>query len=89
MLLRENDKTDRNEVRTSHLQLVVGARLILTVVGHATGAALAAVKLRGDWIGYAAEFLLLFFKVLGGGIGSIGLNPVLGFLDGFEELVSC
>lgn len=64
------------------LQLVVAGLVI--IVGHASST--AAVKLAGDGVGDVAELLLLLVKVLGGGRGGIIVEPVLGLLDGIEDL---
>jgi hypothetical protein len=69
--------------QSSRLQLVVAGRLIVVVVGHATGT--ASVKLGGDGVGDIAQLLLLLVEVLGNGGGSVLLKPVLGLLDSLEK----
>lgn len=56
------------------------------VVGHASSTASAAVKLAGDGVGNVAELLLLLIEVLGGSIGGVVIEPVLGLLDSVKDL---
>lgn len=59
------------------------------VVGHASSTTSAAVKLAGNGVGNVAELLLLLIEVLGGSIGGVVVEPVLGLLDGIKDLFSC
>jgi hypothetical protein len=62
--------------------------VIITVVWHSTGTTtLTTVHLAGDGVGDVAELLLLLLKVLSSGISGVLFDPVLGFFDGFEELL--
>jgi hypothetical protein len=61
----------------------VAGRLVVIVVGHATGT--ASVELGGDGVGDIAQLLLLLVKVLGDGGGGVLLEPVLSLLDSLEK----
>jgi hypothetical protein len=60
--------------------------LIITVVWHTSCTAALTVQLAGDWVGNAAELLLLLFEVFSGGGCGVLLDPVLGLLNGLEKL---
>jgi hypothetical protein len=66
------------------LKLIVAGLVI--VIRHASSTASAAVKLAGDGVCDVAELLLLLIKVLGGGLGGVVVEPVLGLLDSIEDL---
>ena len=46
----------------------------------------SAVKFARDRVSDVAQFLLLLLKVLSRGGGSVLIEPVGGFLNGFKEL---
>jgi len=62
----------------------VAAGLLIAVVWHSARA--ATVQLAGDGVCHATEFLLLLIEVLGRGRSGVLFEPVLSFLDGFEDL---
>lgn len=52
-----------------------------------TGTASGAVKLAGDGVGDVGQLLLLLLEVLGFGGGSVLLEPLVGLLDGVQDLL--
>ena len=44
-----------------------------------------AIELAGDGVGHVGELLLLLLEVLGGGFGSVVLEPVCDLLNGVED----
>jgi len=48
----------------------------------------ASVELGGDGVGDVGQLLLLLFEIFGVGGGGVLFEPVGGFLDGFEDLLT-
>lgn len=64
------------------LQFVMEVAIVL-------GATSTLVHLGGDGVGDVGQLLLLFLKVLGGGVGAVLLEPLGSLLDSVKNLVKC
>lgn len=63
-----------------HLKLIVEGRVLLLL------ATSTLVHLGGDGVGDIGQLLLLLFKVLGGGVSAVLLEPLGSLLDSVEDL---
>lgn len=66
------------------LKLVMVQRLVITGTASATG-----VELAGDGIGDVGQLLLLLLKVLGGGSGTVLIEPLGSLFNSVEKLQNC